>query len=111
MYDVYYSITALTTVIDVLCKIVHNKFGEIQRITVVITELLLKSLSKVYRTMRMIKIKIDYNRKRALMSTLPQLAMADIDELRLSKSGDTQYACATKIPVSEIELDKYGNPA
>ena len=37
--------------------------------------------------------------------------MADIDELRLSKSDDTQYACATKIPVSEIELDKYGNPA
>ena len=46
MYDVYYSITALTTVIDVLCKIVHNKFGEIQRITVVITELLLKIIIK-----------------------------------------------------------------
>jgi len=46
MDDVYYSITALTTVIDVLCKIVHNKFGEIQRITVVITELLLKIIIK-----------------------------------------------------------------
>lgn len=64
------SITALTTVIDVLRKIVHNKFGEIQRITVVvITKIIIKS------AMRMIKIKIDYNRKRALMSTLPQLAI------------------------------------